>query len=147
MQLKRNLIPARSFGKGAKACRAAAKRRFQAAFTFAEVLAALVFMAIVIPVAMEGLQVANRAGVVAQRKGVAAQLADGMLNDLIVTNGWRTVRPSGTFSQDLLKGYRWVTENDMWTDDAMRLVSVEVFYMVQSREYSVRLSTLVQDTN
>ena len=46
-----------------------------AAFTFAEVLAALLFMAIVIPVAMQGVQVANRAGVAAQRKTVAIQLA------------------------------------------------------------------------
>ena len=124
-----------------------ASRQFRSAFTFAEVLAALVFMAIVIPVAIEGLQVANRAGVVAHRKGIAAHLADGILNDLIVTNGWRNARPSGTFNDDLLNGYRWFVDNETWTEDAMRLVSVEVTYTVQSREYNVRLSTLVQDTN
>ena len=39
-----------------------------AGFTLAEVLAALVFMAILIPVALEGLSIASRAGEVAARK-------------------------------------------------------------------------------
>ena len=37
--------------------------RRQAAFTLVEVLAALTFMAIVVPVAIQGVRVANRAGV------------------------------------------------------------------------------------
>src|SRR2546427_2640107 len=38
------------------------RRKHAGAFTLAEVLAALAFMAIVIPVAVNGLRVANRAG-------------------------------------------------------------------------------------
>src|SRR5262245_13838541 len=45
------------------------------AFTLAEVLAAMVFMAILIPVAMEGLSIATRAGEVAARKSEAALVA------------------------------------------------------------------------
>ena len=42
--------------------RGARSRRSAAGFTLAEVMAALVFMAIVIPVALEGLSIATRAG-------------------------------------------------------------------------------------
>jgi type II secretory pathway pseudopilin PulG len=125
------------------------KRRWQAAFTFAEVLAALVFMAIVIPVAMEGMQIANRAGVVAGRKGEAVQLADSLLNELITTGDWRNSGQSGTVADksmaDKSKNMRWRLLNEPWGEDAMRLVSIEVTYQVQNQEYSVRLSTLVNE--
>jgi len=49
------------------------------AFTLAEVLAALLFMAIVIPVAIEGMHIASLAGTVAARKGEAARVAQRLL--------------------------------------------------------------------
>lgn len=103
-------------------------------------------MAIVIPVAIEGLRIANRAGVVAQRKGEAVRLADGLLNELIVTDQWRNSAQTGTFGEER-PGYRWRVLNENWSNDAMRLLSVEVAYQVQNREYHVRLSTLVPPTN
>lgn len=106
----------------------------------------MVFMAIVIPVAIQGLTVANRAGIVAQRKGVATQLADRLLNGLIVTGEWQTSSQSGTFGERL-NGYQWRLLNENWGKDGMRLISVEVLYEVQNREYSVWLSTLVPPTN
>ena len=57
-------------------------------FTLAETLAAMLFMAIVIPVAVRGVMLANRAGVVAERKRVAAELADRLLVETIVTQQW-----------------------------------------------------------
>src|ERR1019366_4127245 len=50
------------------------------AFTLAEVLAALLFLAIVIPTAVEALHIASLAGEVAARKGAAARVADRILN-------------------------------------------------------------------
>ena len=67
----------------------------RSAFTLIEVLAALVFMAVVIPVAVEGLRVASRAGEVGRRKAVAGRIAESMLNELIVTGQLR----SGTSSE------------------------------------------------
>jgi len=63
-------------------------RRSQTAFTLAEVLAALVFMAIVIPVAIEALSIASRAGEVAARKNEAALVAERILAENIVTTNW-----------------------------------------------------------
>ncbi|KPL09036.1 hypothetical protein AMJ85_07335 [candidate division BRC1 bacterium SM23_51] len=118
---------------------------FSRGFTFAELLAAMVFVAIVIPVAVHGLTIANRAGVVADRKRVAAQLADRLLTEIIVTDDWRDGNRQGDFGEQR-PGYRWIIDNDAWEEDAMRMVSVEVFFEVQGREYSIRLTTLVEET-
>ncbi len=122
------------------------RRRLVAAFTFAEVLAALVFMAIVIPVAIEGMQIANRAGVAAQRKGVAIQLANKQLQEIIGLGTWRNNGQSGNFTP-YWKDYRWRFLNEPWKEDPlMRQLTLTVIYLVQNKEYEVRLSTLMQDT-
>src|SRR5438094_9140085 len=59
-----------------------------AGFTLAEVLAALVFMAILILVALEGLSIASRAGEVAARKSVAALVGERSLIEIIVCMSW-----------------------------------------------------------
>ena len=107
----------------------------------------MVFMAIVIPVAMRGVQIANRAGVVAARKTIAVQLADKLMNENIVTTNSLSSGLSGNFP-DPFKDYRWKQSSKNWTEDTtMREISVEVFYMVQNQEYSVYLATLLtQDT-
>ena len=120
------------------------KRRGQTAFTFAEVLAALVFMAVVIPVAMEGIQIANRAGVVAERKAVAARLADGLLHELTLSNSWLSAGQSGIFPAPW-QNYRWQLRHENWSQDAMRLLTVEVLFQAQNRQYGVRLSTLMKE--
>jgi len=117
------------------------RRGRSAGFTLAEVLAALMFMAIVIPVAVQGLRIASRAGEVAQRKDQAARVAERVLNEHIVTTNWNQSVQSGTLLEGGLQ-YRWTLRNELWSQDAMQLLSVEVVYAVQNQDYSVRLSTL-----
>lgn len=111
----------------------------------------MVFMAIVVPVAMHGLQIASRAGAVAERKGVATRLADQILNELVVSGNWRTAGSSARLGlewQDYEKDYQYRTFNEAWSEDSMmRLISVEVYYQVQSKDFQVRLSTLMCNTN
>jgi hypothetical protein len=120
----------------------------QAGFTLAEVLAALIFMAIVIPVTIEGLSIASRAGEVAARKGEAAVVAEKILTENIVTTNWGSALQNGTVRQGN-KEFRWTLHNDAWTEDPrqneMRVLSVEVTYPAHGRDYSVKLSTLVDD--
>jgi type II secretory pathway pseudopilin PulG len=115
-------------------------------FTFVETLAAMLFMAIVIPVAVRGVVLANRAGIVAERTGVAAQLADSLLTEMVVTEGWRDGDQEGDFGEEW-SGYRWILEDDGWDKDTMRVISVEVLFNVQETERRVRLSTLVEETD
>src|SRR5215831_1554290 len=77
-----------------------------AGFTLAEVLAALVFMAILIPVALEGLSIASRAGEVAARKGEAALVAERLLNQAVVEGSWDKTLQNGTTRQGI-RDFRW----------------------------------------
>ena len=119
-------------------------RKDSRGFTLVETLAAMLFMAIVIPVAVRGVMLANRAGVVAERTRVAAQLADTLLTETVVTESWRYGAQEGDFEEEW-PGYRWILDTEAWEEDAMRLVRVEVLYDVEDREYSVRLSTLAEE--
>lgn len=117
----------------------------RAGFTLAEVLAALAFMAIVIPVAVEGLRVANLAGQVGQRKAVAARVAERVLNEWIVTGQSQTARQSGTVQEGVVD-YTWSIRTQPWNQDTMRLVTVSVIYQAQGKEYDVNLSTLLDNS-
>jgi prepilin-type N-terminal cleavage/methylation domain-containing protein len=114
-------------------------------FTLAEVLAALAFMAIVIPVAVEGLRVASLAGQVGQRKAVAARIAERVLNERVVTSQTQTAAQRGVV-QDGVQQYQWSLRSELWPEDAMRLVTVEVTFPVQGQTYDVRLSTLMDNS-
>ena len=122
-----------------------ARRGGRAGFTFVEVLAAMFFMALVIPVAIEGLRIAARAGLAAERKSVAVHLADRVLNEMIVTGRWHDSANQEGLCGEAWQGYRWTMRNEPWSEDAMRQISVEVRYPVQDRDFSVCLSTVTQD--
>src|SRR5882757_7740168 len=87
-----------------------------AAFTLAEVLAALVFLAVLIPVALEGLSIASRTGEVAARKSEAAIVAESVLNESIVTTNWNTSLQNGTVRQGT-RDFTWTLRNDPWNQD------------------------------
>lgn len=118
-----------------------------AGFTLAEVLAALLFMAIVIPVALEAMHVASHAGSVAVRRAEAARVAERILNENIATTNWSGGGVQAGNVSDGIYQYPWTLHNDAWTIDpnisTLRLLSVEVTYSAQGRQNSVRLSTLV----
>lgn len=130
--------------------RSSGAERGRRAFTLVEVLAALLFMAIVIPVAVEGLQVASQAGVVAQRKAAAARLGDTVMNDLLVTGQWQRSNARGTVS-DGPNDYDWTLSVEPWEYGTLRLMTLDVAFRVQQREFNVYLSTLIDpsadDTN
>jgi len=109
------------------------------------VLAALAFMAIVIPVTVEGLRIANLAGQVGERKVTAARIAERVLNEVIVTGQLRGAIQNGVVLEGAQQ-YQWSIRSEPWPADAMVLVTVQVIFPVQGRGYDVRLSTLVDTT-
>ena len=84
----------------------AIKPRREAAFTLAEVLAAMLFLAIVVPVAVEALHIASLGGEVAARKSQAARIADRLLSESLVTTNWSNGQKNGTASEGVLD-FRW----------------------------------------
>jgi len=113
----------------------------RAAFTLAEVLAALLFLAIVIPTAVEVLHVASLAGEVAVRKSAAARVADRILNESLVTTNWSNGSQSGTVTEGVLD-FNWKLTSQSWPEDAMQWLTAEVTFSAQGKAYSVKLSTL-----
>jgi hypothetical protein len=119
------------------------------AFTLAEVLAALLFMAIVVPVAMQGLHIASLAGSVAQRKSQAARIGQRVLNESLILTNWNQSIQTGSTTEGQ-REFRWTLRTDPWTQDPahnlIRQLSVEVNFTAQNRDYSVKLSTLVDSS-
>jgi hypothetical protein len=110
-------------------------------------LAALLFLAIVIPTAVEALHVASLAGEVAARKAAAARVADRILNESVVTTNWNGGLQSGTVTEGILD-FRWKLTSQSWPGDpvlgaqSLQLLTAEVTYSAQGKDYSVQLSTL-----
>ena len=113
-----------------------------AAFTLAEVLAAMMFLAIVIPAAVEAMHLASLAGEVAARKGAAVRVADRILNESLVTTNWSHGTQSGTTSEGA-QDFTWTLTTQSWPEDsAMQVVTAEVKFTAQGKDYSVKLNTL-----
>ncbi len=117
-----------------------------AGFTFIEVLAALLFLAIVVPTIVEALTLANRASVMAERHAIAGELAENQLNELVLDNAWANSPSTGGDFGAAAPGYRWSMTTNNWAADTinqMTELDITVFYTVQGREYNVHLGTLV----
>jgi prepilin-type N-terminal cleavage/methylation domain-containing protein len=117
-------------------------------FTLAEVLAALLLMAILIPVTMHGVTVASRAGMLGQRKTAAIRIAERVLEEQIVSGQMDTATPNGTVVEGNIS-YPWTLRSDPWVEDSnitMNIVTVRVEFSVQGNTYDVAASTLYDPT-
>jgi type II secretory pathway pseudopilin PulG len=121
--------------------RVGARRPCQSAFTLVECMAALIFIAIVIPAAVEALHIATGAGEIAVRKGEAAHIADRVLNESIVMTNWNSGSQNGTVNQGADE-FHWTLNSQNWPQDTMELLTATVTFSVQGRDYSLQMSTL-----
>lgn len=110
-------------------------------FTLAETLAALLFLAIVIPTVVEALHLAGRAGSFAERRAVAARIAERVLNESIVFTNQVSGNRSGVVSEGNLD-YTWSVTRQNWLTTPLPLLTAEVQFSVQGQPSSVQLSTI-----
>jgi prepilin-type N-terminal cleavage/methylation domain-containing protein len=110
-------------------------------FTLAEVLAAMLVMAIVIPIALQGMAVASRAGLAGTRKAAAMRVAERVLNEELITGRLTQSSASGSVSEGDTT-YRWTLESSSWSQDTMTQATVRVTFTVQGTDYQVSASTL-----
>jgi len=115
------------------------------AFTFVEVLTAMVFLGVLMPVVISALLQANHAGSAAERTTIAVQLAENQLNELTLSGAWSTSATRGDFGAEW-PGYRWELTKGDWENGAMTQLTVDVFFQTQGKERNVRLSTLVSES-
>lgn len=115
-----------------------------AAFTLVEVLATMVLIAIVVPVAMQGVTLATRMASHAKKQVQATSLATSKLSELIASQAWRNTARSGTFGRDW-PDYDWKLESSNWKVSSVYELTMRVAWRgtepVEKR--SVLLNTLV----
>jgi type II secretory pathway pseudopilin PulG len=121
--------------------RSAEHARGQGAFTLAETLASLAFVAVVIPIAVHGVRVANLAAQVADRRIVATRVADHVLGELVATGRWN-MASSGTV-QEGRHTFTWQSQSIAWERATLREVSVTVSYTVQGNPHVARAATIL----
>jgi len=111
-------------------------------FTLVEILASLLMMAIVIPVAMEGMSIAARAGMLGQRKAAAMRVAERVLNELLVEGQTQQNSATGTTTEGDT-AYPWTMRIENWSEDAMQQMTIAVTFTVQGNNYEVSVTTLL----
>jgi len=89
-----------------------------AGFTFVEVLAAMLFLAILVPAILQALTLANRASEVSERSAIAAELASNKLGELTLNDAWSNADAKGDFGNEW-PGYRYEVTQATWDVDSM----------------------------
>jgi len=116
------------------------KRRF-GGFTFVELLATIVLIGIIMPVAMRTIALCTSLAGVSRRETEAASLARTRLTELVTSGDWQSSGRAGDFGADW-PGYRWTTEVSNWTDTIVSQIDLTVHWQSQGRDRSVTLTTL-----
>jgi len=111
-------------------------------FTFIELLATVVLIAVIMPVAMRCIALCTRLGGNARRQIEAVSLANTQLTELITSGDWETGEKRGDFGSDWPQ-YEWQADVTNWTESMVRQLDVTVSWQSQGREHTVTLSTLV----
>jgi prepilin-type N-terminal cleavage/methylation domain-containing protein len=111
-------------------------------FTFIELLATVVLIAIIMPVAMRSIGLCTRLGGLSRRQIEAASLAKAKMTELTVTGDWASGNQHGDFGQDW-PGYEWRVSVTNWTDATVRQLDLTVLWESAGRQREVTLSTLV----
>ena len=119
--------------------RSAARRR---GFTLVEVLASLVLVAIILPVAMKGLALATGLAELARQRREAGALAETLLAESVATGEWQEGGQAGDFAPEHPQ-YGWTVDVQDWEGTYLRQVDVRVQWTARSQERSVTLTTLV----
>lgn len=107
-----------------------------------EVLAALLMMSIVVPVTMQAVSVASRAGLMGQRKAAAMRVADRMLNETVISGQALSTSSSGSVMEGDAT-YVWTLASESWSEDPLTVLTVTVQFIVQGDTYAVSASTLI----
>jgi prepilin-type N-terminal cleavage/methylation domain-containing protein len=114
-------------------------------FTLIEALIAMTLMAIILPIAMQGISIALSLSSDARRKSEAATLARMKLDELVVTTQWNGGQLRGNFG-DSWQDYEWEATTNSWNiDGQMTELIVEVSWPWRNSRRSVAMSTLVSE--
>jgi len=107
-----------------------------------EILATLVLVAIILPVAMSGISLALSVADESRRQTEAASLAQTKIAEIVAEQQYQNTSLAGDFAPDRPE-YRWVSQVTDWQGTTLKELDVQVFWNSKNRERSITLSTLV----
>ncbi len=110
-------------------------------FTFVELLATIVLLGIIMPVAMQTIGLCTRLAGQSRQRMEAVSLASVKLTELIASGDWESGARSGDFED--WPDYRWTVDVSNWTESTVRQLDVTVSWEAQGRPRELILSTLV----
>src|SRR5206468_1440220 len=113
-----------------------ATRRRSGGFTLVEVLATILLLSIVLPVAMHGISVAMQAAGAARHRVEAASLGDAKLQDLLVENLWLSGNQAGDFSEEGFPDYQWALDQNV-VDVDLTEISIHVTWKARNQDQEV----------
>ena len=125
--------------------RRAASRASRHGFTLIEVLATMVMLGIVLPVAMRGVSIALATASSARHRAEAAELGSAKLDELVATGEWSATAPSGDFGSDY-PGYTWTVQMAS-RDYGVTEIQLTVTWQERGQPRTLNLATLVSDVN
>jgi len=114
------------------------------AFTLVEVLAALTFTMILLPVAMKGVSLATGASADARRRIEATLLARTLMAELESEGVNQFSEASGDFAPEA-PGYQWSARVAAGPESNLNELQVEVTWQSHGSERSVTLATLIYE--
>ncbi len=126
------------------------RRAADRGFTLMEVLAALLLVAIVLPVIMGAINTATHIGALANDRAEAALLAENKLNEVLIDKSWQFGDDNGAFEPDPDSGsqadrYTWELYVDQWQDPSVRKLTMTVRWERRGRPQAITLTTAVHD--
>jgi prepilin-type N-terminal cleavage/methylation domain-containing protein len=114
--------------------------RTAAGFTLVEVLAALMLVGIVLPIAMQGVTLSLQTAARSRHLTEASQLGNNKLNELAVLKDESLFNGSGQFEG--FPEYRWESTSTL-RDTGLYEVNVRVIWTAQGLEQWLTLTTLI----
>ncbi len=106
-----------------------------------EVLASLVLIAVVMPIAMHCVSLSTNASSLAAQRLTATTLAQARLNEIIATHDYTAPQQQGDFGEDY-PAFTW-TAYAYDFDTAVKEIEVVVTWMSHAGEQNVKLTTLM----
>jgi prepilin-type N-terminal cleavage/methylation domain-containing protein len=117
-------------------------RKHPGGFTFIELLATVVLIGLIMPVAMHSIGLCTRMAGLSRKQVEAASLAKMKLTELTVTGDWQNGNQKGDFGTDW-PGYQWSAMLTNWTDTSVRQLDLTVSWQLAGSQRKLTLSTLV----
>ncbi len=112
------------------------------AFTLVEVMAAILFVAIILPVAMKTISTATSVISDAKNKRHATILAEHKMCEILLERSWTSGDEAGDFGAEEV-AYTWASEILERESDDMSEISVRVYWQQKGYNKDVTITTLV----